>query len=77
MDMKLEVEVVRSELGACGVGVLRVFHDSQAAFHHAGTESLVTGPNQQVRSNFSFASFSDSEGNGRLLQEVETRVFGR
>ena len=31
----------------------------------------------QRRSYFSFASFSDPDGNGWLLQEVETRLPGR
>ena len=35
------------------------------------------GPDPDGRSYFSFASFSDPDGNGWLLQEVTTRFPGR
>ena len=35
------------------------------------------GPDPEGRSYFSFASFSDPDGNGWLLQQVTTRLPGR
>jgi len=53
------------------------FHDAGGVFHHAGTEGRVTGPDPEQRSYASFASFSDPDGNGWLLQEIKTRLPGR
>jgi catechol 2,3-dioxygenase-like lactoylglutathione lyase family enzyme len=46
-------------------------------FHHAGTKGRVPGPNPNHTSYGSFASFSDPDGNGWLLQEITTRLTGR
>jgi PleD family two-component response regulator len=54
-----------------------VFHDRGGVFHPAGTEERVPGLDPQGRSYASFASFSDLDGNGRLLQEIKTRLPGR
>ena len=35
------------------------------------------GPDPEGRSYFSWASFSDPDGNGWLLQEIKTRLPGR
>ena len=53
------------------------FHDAGGVFHPAGTEGRVTGPDPKQRSYASFASFSDPDGNGWLLQEIKTRLPGR
>ena len=37
----------------------------------------VSGPDPEHRSYRSFASFSDPDGNGWLLQEIKTRLPGR
>ena len=37
----------------------------------------MTGPDPEQRSYASFASFSDPDGNGWLLQEITTRLPGR
>jgi hypothetical protein len=37
----------------------------------------VSGPDPEHRSYRSFASFSDPDGNGWLLQEITTRLAGR
>jgi hypothetical protein len=37
----------------------------------------VPGPDPQRRSYLSYASFSDPDGNGWLLQEIKTRLPGR
>jgi hypothetical protein len=54
-----------------------VFHDAGGVFHHAGTEGRVPGPAPDHQSYGSFASFSDPDGNGWLLQEITTRLPGR
>lgn len=46
-------------------------------FHRAGTTDRVAGPDPQRRSYGSWASFSDPDGNGRMLQEITTRLPGR
>ena len=46
-------------------------------FHHAGDKHRVAGPDPVYSGYASFAAFSDPDGNGRVLQEVKTRVPGR
>jgi hypothetical protein len=43
----------------------------------AGTEARVPGPDPDGRSYFTWASFTDPDGNGWLLQELKTRLPGR
>jgi catechol 2,3-dioxygenase-like lactoylglutathione lyase family enzyme len=72
-----DVEVARAELAGLGVNISEVFHDAGGVFHHAGTEARVAGPDPERRSYSSFASFSDPDGNGWILQEITTRLPGR
>ena len=74
-----DIEAARDELVARGVEVSEVFHEGTpgARFHPAGTNGRVSGPAPDQRSYGSFASFSDPDGNGWLLQEVTTRLPGR
>lgn len=72
-----DVEAARAELVAHGAEVSEVFHDAGGIFHHAGTEGRVPGPDPERRSYASFASFSDPDGNGWVLQELTTRLPGR
>ena len=72
-----DIDVARAELVSRGVVVSEVFHDVGAVFHHAGTEGRAAGPDPQGRSYASWASFSDPDGNGWLLQEIKTRRPGR
>jgi catechol 2,3-dioxygenase-like lactoylglutathione lyase family enzyme len=72
-----DIEVARAQLIGCGVDVSPVFHDEGGVFHHAGTQGRVPGPDPQGRSYCSWASFSDPDGNGWLLQEIKTRLPGR
>ena len=51
--------------------------DRGGVFHHAGTEGRAAGPAPDRASYGSFASFSDPDGNGWLLQEIKTRLPGR
>jgi catechol 2,3-dioxygenase-like lactoylglutathione lyase family enzyme len=71
-----DIEAARDALVARGVGV-ELFHDENGVFHHAGGEGRAPGPDP-VRADYgSFASFSDPDGNGWLLQEIKVRAPGR
>ncbi|NVI04469.1 VOC family protein [Paraburkholderia youngii] len=77
-----DVEAAREELLARGVATSEVFHD--AAGVYAGSDEpylfgrvRVSGPDPERRSYRSFASFSDPDGNGWLLQELTHRAAGR
>ncbi|GAA1267131.1 MULTISPECIES: VOC family protein [Streptomyces] len=72
-----DVEEARAELARNGVEVSEVFHDSGGVFHHAGSEDRVPGPDPERRSYASFASFTDPDGNGWMLQEITERLPGR
>lgn len=72
-----DIEATRAELVGRGVEVSEVYHDADGTFYHAGTEYRVAGPHPQRLDYFSFASFSDPDGNGYVLQEVKTRAPGR
>ena len=72
-----DIDAARDELVRRGVDVSEVFHDAGGVFHHAGTEGRAAGPAPGHSDYGSFASFSDPDGNGWLLQEVKTRLPGR
>jgi catechol 2,3-dioxygenase-like lactoylglutathione lyase family enzyme len=72
-----DIDAARAELAACGAEMSEVFHDAGGVFHHGGTEGRVIGPAPERKSYGSFASFSDPDGNGWLLQEITTRLPGR
>jgi catechol 2,3-dioxygenase-like lactoylglutathione lyase family enzyme len=72
-----DIEAARADLVARGVEVSEIFHDAGGVFHHAGTDARVPGLDPERRSYSSFASFSDPDGNGWLLQEIVTRLPGR
>ncbi|GAA2409178.1 hypothetical protein GCM10010404_78900 [Nonomuraea africana] len=72
-----DIEAARSELIDRGADVGEVFHDEGGVWHHAGTVGRVSGPDPDRKSYGSFASFSDPDGNGWMLQEVTTRLPGR
>lgn len=72
-----DIESARSELIARGVDVSGTFHDTGGIFHHAGTEGRTPGPAPEHGDYGSFASFSDPDGNGWLIQEVKVRAPGR
>ena len=73
----LDIEAARADLAGLGVEVSEPFHDSGGVFHHAGEEARETGPDPKRSDYGSFASFSDPDGNGWLLQEVKQRAPGR
>ncbi|MFC5802043.1 VOC family protein [Streptomyces formicae] len=72
-----DVVAARAELVERGADMSEVFHDAGGVFHHAGEEGRVSGPEPERESYGSFASFSDPDGNGWVLQEVTTRLPGR
>ena len=72
-----DVEAARAELIRHGVNVSDVFHFDGSVLRVAGTKGRVPGPDPEGRSYFSFASFTDPDGNGWLLQQVTTRLPGR
>jgi catechol 2,3-dioxygenase-like lactoylglutathione lyase family enzyme len=63
-----DIDAAREDLLSRGVAVSEVFH-------LAG--GRVAGPDPQGRSYQTYASFSDPDGNGWLLQEIKTRLPGR
>ena len=73
------IEAAREELVALGVHVSEVFHAGTpgAQFQPDGTSGRVSGPEPDHASYGSFATFSDPDGNGWLLQEVTARLPGR
>jgi predicted enzyme related to lactoylglutathione lyase len=72
-----DIDAARAELVDRGIDVSEPFHDITGAFHHAGSDGRVAGAAPEHPDYGSFASFSDPDGNGWLLQEVKTRAPGR
>jgi catechol 2,3-dioxygenase-like lactoylglutathione lyase family enzyme len=74
-----DIEAARQELVSRGVAVSEVFHPETpgAQFQPEGTSGRVRGPAPDHGTYRSFATFSDPDGNGWLLQEVTTRLPGR
>jgi len=71
-----DIEAARAELIGHGVNVSEVFH-FEGGLHVTGTKGRVQGPDPEGNSYRSWASFSDPDGNGWLLQEVTARLPGR
>ena len=69
-----DIEVTRDELQRRGVEISEPFHDTGGVFHHADAKCVVSGLNPQRQSYASYASFSDPDGNGWLLQEITVRL---
>jgi catechol 2,3-dioxygenase-like lactoylglutathione lyase family enzyme len=72
-----DIEAARAELVGHGVDVSDVFHFDGNLLHVTGTKGRLPGRDPKGSSYFSFASFSDPDGNSWLLQEVTTRFPGR
>ena len=71
-----DVQAARAQLVGRGVEVSEVFH-FEGPLHFTGTNGRTPGPDPQGNSYRSFASFSDPDGNGWMLQEIKTRLPGR
>jgi catechol 2,3-dioxygenase-like lactoylglutathione lyase family enzyme len=77
-----DIAAARDVLLGRGVNISEVFHDASGVYAGPDEPYLfgrlrVSGPDPEHRSYRSFASFSDPDGNGWLLQEITTRVPGR
>jgi catechol 2,3-dioxygenase-like lactoylglutathione lyase family enzyme len=74
-----DIGAARKELAALGAKVSEVFHAGTpgAQFQPDGATGRVSGPAPDHASYGSFATFSDPDGNGWLLQEITTRLPGR
>jgi catechol 2,3-dioxygenase-like lactoylglutathione lyase family enzyme len=74
-----DIEAARDQLVASGVDVSEVFHEGRpgARFQSDGTSGRISGPAPEHATYRSFATFSDPDGNGWLLQEITTRLPGR
>ena len=66
-----DIEAALAELVDRGVDVSNIFHRPGPG------QPPVSGPDPARRSYFSYATFSDPDGNEWLLQEVTTRFPGR
>jgi catechol 2,3-dioxygenase-like lactoylglutathione lyase family enzyme len=72
-----DIAAARDELVARGVEVSEVFHYAGGPFNITGENPRVAGRDPEGRSYYSFVSFADPDGNGWLLQEIQTRFPGR
>jgi len=74
-----EIGAARDELAGRGAEISEVFHAGTpgAQFQRDGTGGRVRGVAPDHASYFSFATFSDPDGNTYLLQEIKTRLPGR
>jgi catechol 2,3-dioxygenase-like lactoylglutathione lyase family enzyme len=72
-----QVDAARAELAARGVEVSEVFHFEGNLLRAIEGKGRLPGPDPHRASYLSFASFRDPDGNGWLLQEVNTRLPGR
>ena len=74
-----DIAAARDELAGLGVTISEVFHPGTpgAQFQSGSTDGRVDGPADGRGSYGSFATFTDPDGNGWLLQEVTTRLPGR
>jgi catechol 2,3-dioxygenase-like lactoylglutathione lyase family enzyme len=73
-----DIDAARKELAAHSVEVSEVFHTSKPGGQfRPESDGRVGGPDPSHRSYFTFATFSDPDGNTWLLQEITTRLPGR
>jgi len=77
-----DIEAARKEILDRGIAISDVFHGDTGVYAGHDEPYLfgrkrVSGPDAAHGSYRSFASFSDPDGNGWLLQEITTRLPGR
>ena len=65
-----DIEAARADLQRRGVAVSEIFHKAPGA-------GRLPGPDPKRTSYASYATFSDPDGNGWVLQEVRERLPGR
>src|SRR3954470_17306198 len=68
-----DIEAARRELVGHGVDVSDVFHFDGNLLHVTGTKGRLPGPDPKGSSYFSFASFSDPDGNSWLQSALSTK----
>ena len=71
-----DIESARDDLVARGVDVSEIFHEAGPGGRFR-PENRGSGPAADRETYGSFATFSDPDGNGWLLQEITTRLPGR
>ena len=69
-----DLEAARTELLRRGIEISEPFHDPGGVFHHADGKGVVSGLNPTRQSYASYASFSDPDGNGWVVQEITARL---
>jgi catechol 2,3-dioxygenase-like lactoylglutathione lyase family enzyme len=74
-----DIEAARNEIAGHDVDVSEAFHPviPGAQFQPGSADGRVVGPADEHATYSSFATFSDPDGNGWLLQEITTRLPGR
>jgi catechol 2,3-dioxygenase-like lactoylglutathione lyase family enzyme len=72
-----DIVAARAELVANGVNASDVFHDASGGYNRFDPAARASGPDPERRSYASFATFTDPDGNGWVLQEITTRFPGR
>ncbi len=74
-----DIEAARDELASRGAEISEVFHAGTPGvqFRPDVTSGRVSGPAPDHGTYRSFATFTDPDGNGWLLQEVTSRLPGR
>ena len=73
-----DAETARKQLTTLGVEVSEVFHTSKPGGQfRPESDGRVGGPDPSHRSYFTFATFSDPDGNTWLFQEITARLPGR
>lgn len=71
-----DIAAARAKLLADGAEVSELFH-FEGVLRVTGTEGRAAGPDPEGQSYRTWASFSDPDGNGWMLQEVKKRLPGR
>jgi catechol 2,3-dioxygenase-like lactoylglutathione lyase family enzyme len=72
-----DIEAARAELAARGAEVSEVFHAGTPGAQFQPEGDRASGPAPDHATYSSFATFSDPDGNGWLLQEITARLPGR
>ncbi|GAA3800949.1 VOC family protein [Streptomyces chiangmaiensis] len=82
-----DIEEARAELLGRGIEVSEIFHDNGGIIYHCHEGGDIThklegqerkpGLHPERASYGSFATFSDPDGNGWVLQEIQQRLPGR
>jgi predicted enzyme related to lactoylglutathione lyase len=72
-----DIVAAQAELVAKGVEASEVFHDAGGGYNRFDPAVRASGPDPERRTYASFATFSDPDGNGWVLQEITARFEGR